>query len=210
MEPNEKGTFERLATTYRAHVSLDPSSTFPAEKGRYHVYASYACLVGASRVLITRALRGLERRGKRHDRRSENGRRGLELHERGARPDLRRAHPRRKFICARIRSTRVALPCPSCGIARRTRSSTTSRARSSACSTPRSTPSRCGPRVSRHRTSTPRSTKCSDAIYEPINNGVYAAGFATKQEPYEKAVTRLFAALTHWDGVLAETAVFDG
>lgn len=42
-----------------------------------------------------------------------------------------------------------------------------------------------------------------DGIYEPINNGVYRAGFATTQEAYAAAVDELFAALDHWDGVLA-------
>ena len=34
-----------------------------------------------------------------------------------------------------------------------------------------------------------------DAIYEPINNGVYRAGFATAQEKYEEAVRELFRTL---------------
>lgn len=42
-----------------------------------------------------------------------------------------------------------------------------------------------------------------DAIYEPINNGVYRAGFATTQAAYEQAVDELFAALDHWEAVLA-------
>ncbi len=41
-----------------------------------------------------------------------------------------------------------------------------------------------------------------DAIYEPINNGVYKAGFARSQQAYEEAVTELFAALDHWEAVL--------
>lgn len=41
-----------------------------------------------------------------------------------------------------------------------------------------------------------------DAIYEPINNGVYKAGFATSQEAYDAAVTTLFEALDHWDAHL--------
>ncbi len=43
-----------------------------------------------------------------------------------------------------------------------------------------------------------------DAIYTPINNGVYRAGFATTQSAYETAVGELFAALSHWDAVLAD------
>lgn len=42
-----------------------------------------------------------------------------------------------------------------------------------------------------------------DAIYTPINNGVYRAGFATTQEVHDAAVRELFAALAHWDAVLA-------
>jgi len=43
-----------------------------------------------------------------------------------------------------------------------------------------------------------------DAIYAPINNGVYRAGFATTQAAYASAASELFAALAHWDRVLAE------
>jgi putative glutathione S-transferase len=49
-----------------------------------------------------------------------------------------------------------------------------------------------------------------DAIYEPVNNGVYRSGFATTQEAYEEAVTELFDSLDHWDGVLAENRYLCG
>lgn len=42
-----------------------------------------------------------------------------------------------------------------------------------------------------------------DAIYEPINNGVYRAGFASTQAAYTTACTELFRALGHWDDELA-------
>jgi len=42
-----------------------------------------------------------------------------------------------------------------------------------------------------------------DGIYAPINNGVYRAGFATSQDAYASAACELFAALAHWDTVLA-------
>lgn len=41
-----------------------------------------------------------------------------------------------------------------------------------------------------------------DVIYEPINNGVYRAGFARTQEAYDEAVSELFEALDHWEEVL--------
>jgi putative glutathione S-transferase len=43
-----------------------------------------------------------------------------------------------------------------------------------------------------------------DAIYEPINNGVYRSGFATRQEAYDEAVTDVFEALDYWEAVLSE------
>ena len=41
-----------------------------------------------------------------------------------------------------------------------------------------------------------------DAIYEPINNGVYRTGFATTQEAYETACRQLFAALDRCEETL--------
>ncbi|KAH7124880.1 glutathione S-transferase [Dactylonectria estremocensis] len=49
---DEKGHFHRPATVIRNFISGQPGSRFPAEKGRYHLYAH--------RVLITRKLKGLE------------------------------------------------------------------------------------------------------------------------------------------------------
>jgi putative glutathione S-transferase len=47
-------------------------------------------------------------------------------------------------------------------------------------------------------------------IYEPINNGVYRAGFARSQEAYDRAVDELFDALDHWDEVLADQRYLAG
>ena len=46
-------------TIWRDFVSTKPDAKFRAEPGRYHLYCSYAC-PGSHRVLIIRALKGLE------------------------------------------------------------------------------------------------------------------------------------------------------
>ena len=49
-----------------------------------------------------------------------------------------------------------------------------------------------------------------DDIYEPINNGVYRAGFAESQDAYDEAIDDLFGALDRWDGVLADRRYLAG
>jgi putative glutathione S-transferase len=46
--------------------------------------------------------------------------------------------------------------------------------------------------------------KLSERIYESVNNGVYRAGFATKQRVYERAVRELFEVLDSLEDRLAE------
>jgi glutathionyl-hydroquinone reductase len=43
-----------------------------------------------------------------------------------------------------------------------------------------------------------------EALYLPINVGVYRAGFATSQVAYEEAVTKLFQHLHHWEMILGQ------
>ena len=47
----------------------------------------------------------------------------------------------------------------------------------------------------------------NDRIYEPVNNGVYRAGFSTRQGVYEQAVAELFAVLDELDARLAREPV---
>ena len=46
-------------TIWRDFISSEPGAMFPPEKGRYHLYVSYAC-PGSHRALIVRALKELE------------------------------------------------------------------------------------------------------------------------------------------------------
>jgi glutathionyl-hydroquinone reductase len=47
--------------------------------------------------------------------------------------------------------------------------------------------------------------KLSDFIYENVNNGVYKAGFATRQRPYEVACRRVFQALDELEQRLSKS-----
>ncbi|KAK2033655.1 glutathione S-transferase [Colletotrichum zoysiae] len=53
------GEFKRQQSSFRNWISREQGAKFPPEKGRYHLYISYAC-PWACRTLITRKLKGLE------------------------------------------------------------------------------------------------------------------------------------------------------
>ena len=83
-------------------------------------------------------------------------------------------------------------------------SSTTSRARSFACSSASSTPSQS----TRSCITCPRSCaaeidELNAFVYENVNDGVYRTGFARTQSAYERAFGRLFDALDELDARLA-------
>ncbi|KAF2143833.1 uncharacterized protein K452DRAFT_296806 [Aplosporella prunicola CBS 121167] len=60
VDPKDKtGEFKRQTSVFRNFISRKPGAEFPPEKGRYHLYVSYAC-PWAHRTLIVRKLKGLE------------------------------------------------------------------------------------------------------------------------------------------------------
>lgn len=58
-EAGADGSFRRQESRFRAWVSADGSTPYPAEPGRYHLYVSWAC-PWAHRTIIGRRLKGLE------------------------------------------------------------------------------------------------------------------------------------------------------
>lgn len=56
---SKSGEFNRMQSQFRHAISNQPGAEFPAQKGRYHLYVSYAC-PWAHRALIVRKLKGLE------------------------------------------------------------------------------------------------------------------------------------------------------
>jgi len=53
------GAFKRQQSVFRNWIENKPNAEFPPEKGRYHLYVSYAC-PWAHRTLIVRELKGLK------------------------------------------------------------------------------------------------------------------------------------------------------
>jgi glutathionyl-hydroquinone reductase len=58
-EQSDSGEFQRQEDAFREWISADGSTPYPAVAGRYHLYISYAC-PWASRTVIFRKLKGLE------------------------------------------------------------------------------------------------------------------------------------------------------
>lgn len=56
---DKTGEFKRQVSSFRDSISREPGARYPPEKGRYHLYVSYAC-PWAHRTLIARKLKGLE------------------------------------------------------------------------------------------------------------------------------------------------------
>jgi putative glutathione S-transferase len=170
--PDEKGRFVRSETTFRGRVSSDGSSPFTPDAGRYHLYISLAC-PWAHRTLIMRSLKGLE---------STIGLSIVDAHmtdngwhfstNPGALPDT----------------------VNNCNFMREIYT----------LADPHYTGRVTVPVLWDKKNSTIVNNidATIEAIYEPVNNGVYKAGFATTQEAYDSAVTELFGALDHWEGVL--------
>jgi len=53
-------------------------------------------------------------------------------------------------------------------------------------------------------------SELNDLLYENVNNGVYKAGFATSQDAYNDAVTKLFKTLETCEGILSKNRYFCG
>jgi putative glutathione S-transferase len=202
---DDEGQFQRSETTFRDWVKADGSTDYEPESGRYHLYVSYAC-PWAHRTLITRKLRGLEDSVSVSVVAPFMGEDGWEFDEEvsGATEDhlygsgyLREVYREAK----REYTGRVTVPVlwdkkketivnnESREIVRMFDVEFDEVAEHSEVD--------LYPEGYREEIE-----ETIDAIYQPINNGVYRAGFATSQEAYETAVDQLFDAFDHWEEVL--------
>ena len=201
---DDSGEFQRATTSFRSWVG-EEDGAFPAEKGRYHLYVSYAC-PWAHRTLITRRLRGLEDTISYDVVDPWRGEYGWQFSpdKDGCTADTANGvdYLRELYVEADDNYTgRVSVP-----VLWDKKSDTIVNNES------REIMRMLNTRFEEHAnddTLLPDGKedevdRVLDEIYEPINNGVYRAGFAGTQEAYNEAVEELFDALTHWDDVLAD------
>ena len=199
-DPDARGAFQRPQTKFRHQVTTDGSSPFSPEPGRYHLYVSYAC-PWAHRTLIVRALRGLEDAISVTVVDPKMSDDGWSFTKKEPDPIVGKPFLRDVYIAADPHySGRVTVPIL---WDKKTKTIVNNESRevmrifdTQFDAHARKKPSLAPPELM------PAVEKTLDAIYTPVNNGVYRAGFATKQEAYEEACNDVFAALDHWDGVL--------
>ena len=203
-QEDEQGKFIRPSTTFRNKVTADNSSGFKAEPGRYHLYISWAC-PWAQRTAIMRRLKGLEDVISLSVVAPEINQNSWEFSdEPGCIPDTVN-HTRylwEVYLKADPNySGRVTVPVL---WDKETNTIVNNESREII----RMFDTQFNAFASKDVNFYPQDLQTIidetiDSIYQPINNGVYRAGFATTQSAYEEGVTELFAALDHWEEVLA-------
>lgn len=201
-EPDEEGRFKRPETQFRGRIGDD---RFPAAEGRYHLYVSYAC-PWAHRTLIARALKGLHHAIDVSVVHYFMGDDGWTFDKTdGTQGDILFGSQFLRDVYKRADSDytgRVTVPVlydtmektivnnESREILRMFSKNFEEQAIREIDLAPDDL--------------IPSIDEAITAIYEPINNGVYRAGFATTQKAYEEAVHEVFKALDHWDQVLGK------
>jgi glutathionyl-hydroquinone reductase len=204
-QEDEKGQFVRPSTTFRSSITADGSNGFKAENDRYHLYVSLAC-PWAHRTLIMRQLKGLTEAISLSIVDPVMGDRGWQFSDApGCIPDtINHANFLWEiYLQAQPDYTgRVTVPIL---WDKQTQTIVNNESREII----RMLDTECEAIATNSLDLYPRKLqetidRTIDAIYQPINNGVYRAGFATTQSAYEQGVTELFEALDHWEKVLGQ------
>lgn len=202
-ESDQAGRFLRPETKFRDKVTTDGSSGFKAEAGRYHLYVSLGC-PWAHRTMILRKLKKLEDAISLSVVDYYMGEEGWEFTENpGCIPDFvnHKKYLRDVYLQARSDySGRVTVPVlwdKESGTIVNNESREIMRMLDTEFDAIGDASVTFYPRDLRQQID-----ETIDAIYGPINDGVYRTGFSTSQKAYDEAVTELFNALDHWNAVL--------
>ncbi len=202
-EQDSKGRFQRNPTTFRQKITADGSSGFKAEAGRYHLYVSYAC-PWAHRTLIMRELKGLEDAISVAVVAPLMAEDGWEFSDYpGATPDTVNGTSYLRDVYAKADPNytgRVTVPIL---WDKKTNTIVNNESREIIRMLDTGFAAIARKRVDLYpKQLQTKIDEAIDKIYEPINNGVYRAGFATKKVAYNEAVIQLFEALDYWEAIL--------
>ncbi|PSP81436.1 glutathione-dependent reductase [Halobacteriales archaeon QS_1_68_20] len=208
----EDGEFQRQETAFRDWVRDEEDARFQPEADRYHLYVSYAC-PWAHRTLLVRSLKGLEDAisvSVVDPYRDDDGWQFTPEKD-GCTPDhlYGSDYLRELYVRADPETTgRVTVP-----VLWDTQEETI--VNNESAEIMRMLDVAFDDIAERDVDLYPAGyqdevDRIIDDIYDPINNGVYRAGFAGSQEAYDRAVTGLFDALDHWDEVLADQRYLAG
>lgn len=195
-EQSETGEFQRQEDAFRSWVTRGGSSAFPAAPGRYHLYISLAC-PWACRTLIVRNRKGLQQAigvTVVDPIRDENGWAFSEGPGCGKDPVNNFRFLKEAYLATDPDyKGRVTVPVLWDKEGRRI----VNNSEDDICRMFNDSFADLGdPSVDFFPEALEKEhQELSSMIYDKINNGVYKAGFATKQESYEKAARTLFAAL---------------
>ena len=202
---NKEGRFVRAETSFRDRITADGSSGFAAEAGRYHLYVSLAC-PWAHRTLITRSLKKLQSTvglSVVHPHLDESGWHFSDAP--GFVPDsVNGAHYLREiYVKARPDYTgRVSVPVlwdtKRASIVNNESREIIRMFDHELGALAGATADLCPPDLA------DEVDREIDALYQPVNNGVYRAGFARTQKAYEEAIGELFAALDGYEQRLSK------
>jgi putative glutathione S-transferase len=211
-EQFESGEFQRQEDAFREWISADGSTPYPAATGRYHLYVSLAC-PWASRTVIFRMLKGLEdaigmtivdpirdergwafRDGPGHSTDPVNGFKFLSEAYAATDPnfDGRVTVP----VLWDKETKKIVNNCED-DICRMFNDAFNAVAQNKDVD--------LFPKEIAQE-----QEKLSDFLYDHVNNGVYKAGFATHQRPYEISCLKLFEALDELEARLSQSRYLFG
>ncbi|WP_293146245.1 MULTISPECIES: glutathione S-transferase family protein [unclassified Microcoleus] len=202
---DRSGKFNETPTTFRDRITADGSSGFKAEPGRYHLYVALAC-PWAHRTLIMRELKGL------HEAISVSivdpimSDKGWMFSDApGAIPDSvnHAQYLQEIYLKADRKYTgRVTVPVL---WDKQTQTIVNNESREIVRMFDVEFAELAAQKINLYPGDIQlKIDETIDAIYLPINRGVYGAGFATSQAAYEQAVIELFESLDRWETILSE------
>jgi putative glutathione S-transferase len=202
-EAGDDGSFRRQQSSFRNFVSADGSTGFPLERARYHLYVARAC-PWAHRTLIGRRLMGLHDAigvsyvNPLRDERSWAFTGGEYVDQLNGFAYLSEAYA----AADPGYDARVSVPVlwdKQRGTIVCNESEDILRMLSTVFAPLAEHPVELYPESLRDQID-----ELNQRIYDDVNNAVYQAGFATRQNVYERAVATLFAALDELDARLAD------